>query len=127
MTFNRDFFSNGVYFFVYQESKIFLEKCLENESDLFEGIKYGVSGAVAGGLCWLISHPFDTVKTIIQMNNLSEKRLKQNLVFRKFFKNGLYLGFMDLYRGGLPSFCSLVVSSCLFFIIYEKSKKYFKI
>jgi len=101
--------------------KVFSEN-LNPNSAFYSFITYGVSGGLAGGFCWLFTHPFDTIKTIIQMNDLREPTLKIIYVFDKFTKDGILKGILGLYRGGFPSMCSLVISSALFFVYYEGLK-----
>jgi len=102
--------------------KVFSEN-LNPDSHFYSPIVFGVSGGAAGGFCWLFSHPFDTIKTIIQMNDLKEPTLKIKTVFDRFTINGYISGILDLYRGGFPSMCALVISSALFFVYYEAFKK----
>lgn len=122
ITFNRDFLSNGVYFMTYYVCKKISSENINPNSAFYSFITYGVSGGIAGGFCWLATHPFDTIKTIIQMNDLKEPTLKIKYVLDTFTKNGYLKGILELYRGGFPSMCSLVISSALFFVYYEALK-----
>jgi len=42
-----------------------------------------IAGGVAGQLCWIVSYPFDTVKTVIQT---SDKDLSMREVFVDGYK-----------------------------------------
>lgn len=123
ITFNRDFFANGIYFMTYFICKKFSSENLNRNSPFYSLITFGVSGGIAGGFCWLATHPFDTIKTIIQMNDLKEPTLKIKTVFDRFTKDGYVRGIFSLYRGGFPSMCALVISSALFFVYYEAFKE----
>jgi len=85
-------------------------------------MKYGIAGGLAGAALWLYSHPFDTLKTIIQTNDISQKTIRQKELIKKFMSNGYLHGVIDIYRGGFPSLISQISSCGLFFIFYEKIK-----
>jgi len=125
ITFNRDTIPNGFYFFSYQKIKNFIENKLDSKNKFIPSISYGISGAFAGVICWATCHPFDTIKTIIQMHDLTKPTLRQVDALKSFLDDEYLKGFLKLYKGGFSSFISFGISSALFFIFYENLKKNF--
>ncbi len=63
VSFHRDFFSFGGYFFIYYKMKDYWK-----EKGTLSDFKLMLAGGLSGALTWLITYPFDTLKTIIQTN-----------------------------------------------------------
>ena len=122
ITFNRDFISGGVYFLIYYICKRISIGQLSQESAFYSLITFGIPGGIAGGMSWLVTHPFDTIKTIIQMGDIKENTIKQKEVIDKLSQEGYLKGILSSYRGGLPSFLCYIVGCSTFFIVYEKMK-----
>jgi len=126
VTFNRDTLANGAYFMTYYVLKEFSKENMKLNSSFLFLLTHGFSGGVAGAVCWIFIHPFDTIKTIIQVNDMNAPTLKIRDVYMTLtYNKGIISGFYNLYRGGFPSLCYLVLSSAIFFIFYEKFKQKF--
>ena len=100
---------------------------LNPDSPFYSLVTYGISGGIAGGISWFITHPLDTVKTIIQMGDLKENTLRQKEVIDKLCQEGFLKGIISSYRGGLPSVLCQVLACSTFFIVYELMKNELKI
>ncbi len=122
VTFNRDFISGGVYFLVYYICKQISFEQLNPENAFHSIITFGLSGGIAGGISWLVTHPLDTIKTIIQMGDLKENTLRQKDVMDKLCQNGYFKGIFSSYRGGFPSVLCYILGCSTFFIVYEIMK-----
>lgn len=67
-----------------------------------------IAGGVAGQLCWIVSYPFDTVKTLIQT---SDKDLSMRQVFVDGYKQQ---GLSYFFRGlGLTLARTFMVNSVI--------------
>lgn len=122
ITLNRDFISGGVYFLAYYLCKMISAEYLNPEFPLHSIVTFGLSGGIAGGISWFVTHPLDTIKTIIQMGDMKKKTLKQKEVVNLLLEEGYVKGILNSYRGGFPSFLCYVVGCSTFFIVYEKMK-----
>ena len=66
-----------------------------------------------GVTVWLLSYPFDTIKTIIQSDTY---KLKQYDVFKKIIKEG---GYHRLFRGLYPTLIRAFNTNGIIFYINE--------
>jgi len=112
---NRDVLSNGVYFWIYYAFKDYYKK----KNFEFDSFQKGVAGALSGLVCWFITYPLDTVKTIIQTASLNSKSPKQKDVYKELYKKG---GILEFYRGSRPSLIYSVGFSALMFVFFEISR-----
>jgi hypothetical protein len=118
-TANRDIISTGLYFLTYYGIKSQLKKKYKlNPSTL---IDLSI-GAFTGWLTWIVTYPFDTVKTIIQVSPLSKSSRRQRQVFTELLHLG---GIKELYRGALPAMTLSIMFTSLTFLFFEISRKLF--
>tara|TARA_A100001015_G_C14923506_1_gene685282 strand:- start:325 stop:999 length:675 start_codon:yes stop_codon:yes gene_type:complete len=69
-TFLRESIAFSSYFTSYNQSKYLLNNFFPNNKT----INQLLSGGIAGITCWLITYPFDTIKTRIQTHNMNFKQ-----------------------------------------------------
>ena len=116
VTINRDVFSTGLYFSIFYTFKDYYKK----KNFEFNSFQKGISGAFSGLICWVVTYPFDTIKTIIQTASFKSKQPKQTDLFKKFYKEN---GIAGLYIGASPSLIYSLAFSSLMFIFFEIFKK----
>lgn len=114
-TFNRDVFSYGVYFLVYFGLKDYCKSKYKG----FGPLEQIFVGAFAGIATWVVTYPFDTVKTIIQTMPLKDKTPRQIEVFRNLHEIG---GVKEIFRGASPSLLLSVIFSSCQFLFFDISK-----
>lgn len=112
-TINRDVLSYGVYFQLYYGIRDYHK----NRKIEFNSSQKGLAGAFSGLITWLITYPFDTMKTIIQTVPLKENKfMTQSQVFHMLYNNG---GVKEFFRGASPSLIYSCVFSGFSFIFFE--------
>jgi solute carrier family 25 (mitochondrial carnitine/acylcarnitine transporter), member 20/29 len=118
-TANRDILSTGLYFQTYYGIKSWYKTKYNRKASALMDI---CTGAFTGWLTWIVTYPFDTVKTIIQVSPLSKSTRKQKFVFRELLHQG---GVRELYRGAVPAMTLSVMFTSLTFLFFEISRKFF--
>lgn len=76
------------------------------------------SGFMAGGVQTIIGHPYDTVKTRIQIFDNNYKDTIINIYKKE--------GIRSFYKGGLVPFISGCFQNCILFSVEDYCQKYFK-
>ena len=81
-----------------------------------------IAGFFAGGVGVLVSHPFDTVKTVYQMDGLADKKYKGVASCAR----GIYLygGGLAFYKGVRPPLVGVGLEKCIVFGSYNAIQKY---
>lgn len=92
-------------------SKYFLFRFFENKN--YPYTNKMINGIISGILTSLITHPIDNIKIHLQMNDSFMCKLREN-------------GFGLFYRGYSKSFGKTVISSSMFFPLYETLNEYFE-
>ena len=80
-----------------------------------EGLITLGTGFLYGGTSVLVGHPFDTIKTKMQVQTGFENRT----MMRSFVKTVQELGIRGLYRGWLPPFCGSIIFRSSQFAMFE--------
>lgn len=116
---NRDITSTGLYFLTYYGIK----SQIKSKYKLVPSTLTDLSiGAFTGWLTWIVTYPFDTVKTIIQVSPLNKSSRSQKQVFSELLHLG---GVRELYRGALPAMTLSIMFTSLTFLFFEISRKVF--
>jgi solute carrier family 25 carnitine/acylcarnitine transporter 20/29 len=109
VTFNRDFLSFGIYFYSYFKIK----DCYEERNSL-TNLKLLFAGGVSGVMSWLITYPFDTLKTVIQTQN-QERYLKQIEAYSLISKE-TNSKFYCIFKGLTPTLIrAFIVNAVIFY------------
>jgi hypothetical protein len=95
VTWNRDVFVYGLYFYMYYSIK---DKMVENNS--VTNFKLMLLGGMTGVVTWFVSYPFDPLKTKIQIN--TEGKMSQ-LEAYKILKQETGNSLQCLYKGLSPT------------------------
>lgn len=131
----RDALPFGLYFWSYETTKHLLGVTQENHNKVItmqrisdkdpETMSYlakiMVAGAVAGEFAWLISFPFDTIKTIIQQDYSQKISIKQ--AYRRVVTAHGYRG---LYNGLSSAMIRASYVNAVLFLVLEVSQCYLK-
>ena len=80
-----------------------------------EGLITLGTGFLYGGTSVLVGHPFDTIKTKMQVQSGFENRT----MVRSFVKTVQDLGVKGLYRGWVPPFCGSIIFRSSQFAVFE--------
>ena len=80
-----------------------------------EGLITLGTGVLYGGTSVLVGHPFDTIKTKMQVQTGFENRT----MMRSFVKTVKDLGLRGLYRGWVPPFCGSIIFRSSQFAVFE--------
>ena len=80
-----------------------------------EGLITLGTGFLYGGTSVLVGHPFDTIKTKMQVQTGFENRT----MMRSFVKTVKDLGLRGLYRGWVPPFCGSIIFRSSQFAVFE--------
>lgn len=99
-TIARETPSYGVYFSSYEYFCRKLTRPGERVQDL-DGLRLMLAGGLGGIASWLVTYPFDVAKTVIQSQNLSNKKdAKKFATMRKVFKHYYRAdGYRFFFRG----------------------------
>jgi solute carrier family 25 carnitine/acylcarnitine transporter 20/29 len=114
---NRDIISFGIYFYVYYKLKEYWEskKSLSN-------LKLMLAGGLAGVCAWLSTYPFDTLKTIIQVN--TDKKTLTQLEAFNILKKNTNSNFISLYNGLSPTLFRSFYTNAVIFYSNELCQNY---
>lgn len=85
-----------------------------------EGLITLGTGFLYGGTSVLVGHPFDTIKTKMQVQTGFEQRT----MVRSFVKTVQDLGLRGLYRGWVPPFCGSIIFRSSQFAVFESIYTY---
>lgn len=123
VTFNRDCFSYGLYFWVFYKLKDFFKA-----RGTLNDFKLMFAGGLAGVATWGATYPFDTLKTLIQTRlsnqaNNSEKTLTQFEAY-KFLRAETASNVTCLFNGVTVSLVRAFIWSAVIFYTNELSHKY---
>ena len=107
-TFWRDVPGWGVYFYSYEGLKELFKRAIlrlgyledSNEYKRREFLFRLMAGGFAGQLSWIISFPFDVVKTQIQCNMTGGKTPKMGKMFRELYAKH---GWRHFFKGLMPT------------------------
>ena len=119
-TFWRDVPGWGVYFYAYEGLKVLVSKNLKPEQRKKHDVLIRLmSGGLAGQLSWIVTYPFDVIKTRMMCDNSpNTPTLRKNFVLA-YKENGLRYFFKGLAPTLLRSFPSNAVVLCVFDLISE--------
>lgn len=114
----RDIPGYGVYFASYGYLKSLLTSTNHNNST-HNTMGILLSGGIAGQLSWIISHPFDVVKS--HMQNLPHGEVTQSC-FSTFSKLNKAYGLKIFFKGLTPTLLRAFPVHSVTFLIYEYVK-----
>lgn len=114
---NRDVFSYGIYFY----SFYILKDYWESEKSL-SNFKLMFAGGIAGILSWILTYPFDTLKTIIQVND-GNKTLTQLEAYYHLV-NQTNSSFKSLFKGLCPTILRAFITNSVIFYTNEMCLDY---
>ena len=109
ISFHRDVYSFGVYFFVYHKLKDYWQEKL-----ILTDFKLMIAGGISGALTWTITYPADTIKTIIQSDhNKKSLTIKEAYYINAKETNRKVFG---LFKGLTPTiFRGFFVNAVIFY------------
>jgi solute carrier family 25 carnitine/acylcarnitine transporter 20/29 len=103
--FNRDVISYGCYFYFYYIIRDYYE-----EQNKLDNMKILFAGGIGGIAAWVVSYPFDTLKTIIQGKNranLSTQLQAYQYVVAKSGHAGLFRGLVSVINRAF--YCNAII------------------
>lgn len=112
VSFHRDVFSGGLYFYIYYKLKDYWA-----EKGSLTQFKLMFAGGVSGVVTWFSTYPFDTLKTIIQINKNS-KTLSIIDAYKIHCKE-TNTRIMGLYKGVMPTLVRGFYSNAVIFYTNE--------
>jgi solute carrier family 25 (mitochondrial carnitine/acylcarnitine transporter), member 20/29 len=112
VSFNRDVFSFGSYFYVYYKLKDDWQ-----EKGSLNNFKLMFAGGLTGVLTWFITYPFDTLKTVIQ-TDYDKKTLSQLEAYKKLVREN-NSRFFILFKGLTPTLVRAFFSNAVIFYTNE--------
>jgi len=126
-TCQREMLGNTIYFLTYERMKDLLKEKRIAGRELSEMEIYGYSGAIAGFMYWAGSYPVDTVKSVMQADELNVHKRKYpggifNCIKQLYAENGL----ARFYRGVTPCLIRAMPVNAVQFITFEKGIQFFK-
>ena len=119
VTFNRDFYSCGLYFYIYFKIKDYYE-----EQNSLTSLKLLMAGGLSGVLTWLFTYPFDTLKTLIQTHP-GENTLKQIEAYKLLESNNENV-ISSLFKGVTPTLIRAFLVNAVIFYVNEVGQNYCK-
>lgn len=119
----RDSVSNGLFFAVYETAKISIRSLSAKDGEngvASNQLSIVLAGGAAGMFSWLTVFPIDTVKSMAQRDIVTNiLRARDGLERIPVQKRRLGLPTRRMYRGLGPSITRSVVTTMIFFSVYE--------
>ncbi|GMM38686.1 hypothetical protein DASC09_060250 [Saccharomycopsis crataegensis] len=127
----RELVGSGLYFAVYETTKLMINESIANGTGYISGTKIPVgpiSIAIAGGLSgiltWAVVFPIDTNKSLIQRDIVSNIIRQQNGLEKTKVKARIHLPTRRMYRGLGVTVTRSVINSMVFFGAFEYLMKH---
>lgn len=112
VSFNRDVFSFGLYFYVYYKLKDYWE-----QKGNLNNLRLLLAGGLTGVLSWFITYPFDTLKTVIQ-TDYNNKTLSQLEAYKKLVREN-NSRIIILFKGLTPTLIRAFITNAVIFYTNE--------
>ncbi|GEQ71456.1 hypothetical protein JCM33374_g5140 [Metschnikowia sp. JCM 33374] len=122
--FVRDAAGSGVYFAVYESFKWACNALINGEPSNSSAISILVAGGMSGVTCWSIVFPFDTIKSLIQKDVITNTLRKEQGQEPLPIKNRKLVFEKRMYRGLGVSISRTFLVNMVFFGTFEFSMKH---
>ncbi|DBA01724.1 TPA: LOW QUALITY PROTEIN: hypothetical protein N0F65_010134 [Lagenidium giganteum] len=126
----REMVGNTVYFMSYEATKHYLHRRVvddvpgltaeQKRMRSFQSI--AMAGGTAGSIYWVMAFPLDTIKSVMQADNLDNPRYRGIIdCYQKLFREG---GIARFYRGMAPTLAPAFVVNAATFVAFETCMKF---
>jgi solute carrier family 25 carnitine/acylcarnitine transporter 20/29 len=115
----RDVPTFGVYFYSYDYlQKVFIKEKTSSQNSYKEIVGKMVAGGLAGQLTWIISYPFDVIKSYIQYHPEHKGTISTGaFIYRRY-------GIRRFFKGLAPCLMRAFPVNAILFISYEQTLKF---
>jgi solute carrier family 25 carnitine/acylcarnitine transporter 20/29 len=117
-TFNRDFFTTGLWFYIFFQLRDYYE---EHNKATFYNLMF--AGGVSGVVSWLVTYPFDILKSIIQIDKRNPTLTQREAYI--LLKNQPDYSTKRLFKGLGPTLTRAFYSNAVLFYVNEIGQNYF--